>query len=146
MAITLVVKNGTTLIDEDMLELVKKYNWYVCNTGYVKADFGHRGYVYLHRLVFHREITKRIVDQLDHINRNKLDNQKENLRIISHRGNQLNRSTPVKGYYYREARQAWVVRFKVNGVLKYYGHYATEEQARLRADSIKEMLREAEGL
>ena len=46
----------------------------------------------------------------DHINRNKLDNRKENLRIISHLENNLNtdRIQKGKGYCFRKDRNKWI--------------------------------------
>ena len=54
---------------------------------------------------------------IDHINRDKLDNRRENLRVVSKSENAVNspRCDNAKGYY--KSGNLWVVRVRRNGVI-----------------------------
>ena len=62
---------------------------------------------------------------IDHINRDKLDNQVSNLRIVSQQENTFNRN--VKGYYKRGNK--YVARIYINGKKICLGTYETETEA-----------------
>tara|TARA_R110000822_G_C14890809_1_gene447708 strand:+ start:28 stop:495 length:468 start_codon:yes stop_codon:yes gene_type:complete len=63
--------------------------------------------------------------QIDHINRDKLDNKVSNLRIVSHQQNQFNRN--AKGYY-KEGNK-YRVKLMLNNKQIYLGRFDTEEEA-----------------
>ena len=68
-------------------------------------------------------------DVIDHINRNRIDNRVENLRITTNQGNAFNRPK-AKGYYWCKQRNKWNARIKLNGKSIHLGYYDTEEEAR----------------
>lgn len=139
MAVELIVRGGVALVDEERLQELSSYNWYLRKDGYIRADIGRRGFVYMHRLVFGPTSV-----MVDHKNRNKQDNRKENLREGNDRLNALNNGKQPKGYYYKEARGTWVVRFTVNRKQKYFGECSTEERAQQRAKEVyADLLKEA---
>lgn len=78
------------LIDDDDYERISKYNWWSCNNGYAiakrKVD-GEFKQFKMHRFIM-GEPEGKIVD---HVNRNTLDNRKENLRITDNSGNAWNK-------------------------------------------------------
>ena len=64
--------------DKEDYNLIKQYYWHENDNGYAINSKSYRN-IRLHRLVMHA--TKN--QQVDHINRNRRDNTKENLRICS---------------------------------------------------------------
>lgn len=87
-----------------------------------------------HRLAF-LYMTGEIPDQVDHINGIKDDNRWCNLRPANNYQNQLNKplgrnsTSGHKGVMWNKSRSNWVVRFKVQGRLKYIGSYYELESA-----------------
>lgn len=80
------------LIDEDDYEEASKYLWYISKEGYAT-----------NRLVgtLHRVLMKYPEGDIDHINRNKLDNRRCNLRICTPQENAMNcpkRKNNTTGY------------------------------------------------
>lgn len=73
-------------IDDDDYQLVSQYKWSVYlfgrNLFYAQANII-RPVIYMHRLIMQAEYGQYI----DHINRNPLDNRKDNLRITTQRNN-----------------------------------------------------------
>ena len=117
---------GRVLIDLDDVELVGKYKWYI-DKGYAynkQIDF-------MHRLIMN--YPEGMV--IDHINHNKLDNRKCNLRICTSAENSRNRkkqkgsySSKYKGVYYDKQKNKWRVRVCVNNKPKHIGYYESEEE------------------
>src|SRR5487761_1396692 len=93
--------NGSVaLIDNDDYDAVKDYKWHVNPKGYILA-YENRGgkytWIYLHRRIL--EPPKGFVT--DHINGNRLDNRKSNLRYCTRRQNGYNtglRSNNTTGF------------------------------------------------
>ena len=67
------------LCDTDDVEILKQYTWYKSNHGYAIATHNYK------RVLAHVCLMgKREGYEIDHINRNKLDNRRENLRFVTH--------------------------------------------------------------
>ena len=64
---------------------------------------------------------------IDHYNRNRRDNRLENLHVVNHQQNNWN--TDAKGYYFHKACGKYQAQITINGVTKYLGTFATEEEA-----------------
>lgn len=112
-------KGHRTLVDE---ETYKKYNhltWYLSDTGYAMRKTID-GSFRLHRLVLNAPEDMVV----DHLNGNKLDNRKSNLRVCTNQENALNRKN-IKGYCFVKRTGKWAVRYRS----KHYGYYSTEEDA-----------------
>ena len=92
MQTVLLTKNQMVLIDDDDFEKIKYYSWYASyNTklrGYYAMTRIKNKTIYMHRLIMG------FPDNLDidHINKNTLDNRKENLRVVTTRQNNFNQS------------------------------------------------------
>lgn len=71
--------------------LLTKYRWYISEHGYVRRTTNDK--TYLHRLIMSAVKGQKV----DHINGNKLDNTRENLRIASAQENSRNRKPSPRG-------------------------------------------------
>jgi hypothetical protein len=83
------------LIDKEDYGKIHEYTWhYISNAyiGHTTTDDGKRKELYLHNIVMDRldHPGKGATETIDHINRNGLDNRKENLRLISQTEQNLN--------------------------------------------------------
>lgn len=128
--ITIKLRKGLEAwVDDEDKDLIAPYNWYAIkmrNTHYVRATIpksmlkeGQKQgtKVYLHRLVMGEPKDLMV----DHIDRNGLNCQKENLRIVTNAENQLNResaggSSKYKGVY--AARNGWTMEINTGKVMK----------------------------
>ena len=115
-------KIGSALIDHDDVKLVKNYKWHIEPHGYVATQInGSR--TYLHKL-----LTEGVPGYIvDHINRNKLDNRRSNLRLVSPRQNtwnrkvQSNNKSGIKGVHFTGTK--WAAKIAYNGKHRRIGLY-----------------------
>lgn len=131
------------LLDDYDYDRLCMYNWRMTTNGYVRTTInGVRGFI--HHFVLGKPPVGLVTD---HVDRNKLNNQRINLRFISVKNNGLNSKrtdNPRWGIYWngREYR----VRIKRNGELTHIGTYPTVEQAQVARDSFVAVERLAIGL
>lgn len=115
----------TTIIDKEDVEKISGYRW-TFNGKYVRMYKG-TSPVYLHRFLLDYEGDL----DIDHINGDRLDNRKENLRIVSRAENLWNK--PVAGYHKitdRPLKKPYYIRIERNGKVAFQKYVATEEEAR----------------
>lgn len=112
---TLQIASGKeVLISEADFGLVSQFLWHVGAKGYVMARLNGKK-IYLHRLIMN---TPNDMDT-DHINRNKLDNRRENLRIATRSENNMNKkmqtnnTSGYKGVGWNKQNQNWRAKIKV---------------------------------
>lgn len=85
--VEIITRNGDTiLIDFEDFEKCKTISWCVDSRGYANGGNKSVGNVRLHRFIMNPGEL-----HVDHINRNKLDNRRKNLRIVTNRQNHFNR-------------------------------------------------------
>lgn len=119
--IVMICNNKQVLLDYDDYLLISNRRWFVTSNGYCCDSHGK---------TLHREIMKAKKGQIiDHINGNKLDNRKNNLRFVTKSQNGQNRK--CKGITYDKQRKKWCVNIVVNKKKYYLGRYKTEEEALL---------------
>ena len=132
-----IIQNKEVLIDDEDEYIFQKYKWHINDSGYVVwrgDENGEKQTIRLHRLI--AQPTKGLV--VDHINRNKLDNRKVNLRCVTQAINCRNRNEVenAKGYYYSNSKisniKKWVVDFR--GVCNTFN---TEQEAQEAVEKIK---------
>ncbi len=122
--------------DEDYAE-VSKYNWTWHNKGYVCAKIDGK-MTLLHRFVMRRKFGCNGFRFVDHINHDKTDNTRENLRIADDVTNARNRQKSAnkicryKGVTRRTLKSGeyrYVARIFDGGRSYYCGSYKTQEEA-----------------
>ena len=84
-------KGYMTTVDDDDYEELSSFSWCMTSTGYAKRYVGggrkHQTFAYMHRQIM--GVQGNI--QVDHINGNRLDNRRENLRLCAPKDNSRNR-------------------------------------------------------
>lgn len=118
---------------EDVAILNGKY-WYEDDYGYlttaIKVD-GKYKYLKFHRLV----MSANKGQYVDHKNRNRADNRKDNLRICSHIENDRNRSiqknntTGIIGVHFDTRRGKWIATIGISGKTVYLGRFENKDDA-----------------
>jgi hypothetical protein len=118
------------IIDRRDLEFVSRYKWRRHSAGYFVSGSWNTGTgVYLHRLLIPR------AERVDHINEDKRDNRRVNLRACSHQENLRNKSNPQQGSsnphlgVCRAPRDRWRAYISVNRRQISLGYYASLEDA-----------------
>lgn len=99
---------------------IKNYCWYISKQGYLVSNCrdGKINSVIMHRIIMNVENYN---DVVDHINHNKVDNRKENLRIVSRRENNWNKNIDGKtlsgrvGVHWDKSRSKWIATLKKDG-------------------------------
>ncbi|HET6455301.1 MAG TPA: HNH endonuclease [Armatimonadota bacterium] len=85
--------------------------------------------VYLHRVILEAQSG----EMIDHINRDKLDNRRRNLRLCTKRENSYNRQGPnsnnLSGYRGVSWNRGWVAQIQADGQHFRLGRFKSKEQA-----------------
>lgn len=134
--------NEPFLFDKEMYNIIKEYAWRLSPIGYIVAyDPKTKTVIYLHHLVLPNNNNNNF--ERDHINRDKKDNRKCNLRLISHKNNIRNGSkrhtnqNGIIGVFWREDRLCWMAYIDYDYKREYLGHYKNKKDAvitRLKAE------------
>ena len=120
--------------------------WINKGTGYRRVSINDKSYLY-HRVVYfiHNQewnIRDNCRDNsIDHIDRDKLNNNIENLRVVTHSQNMWNQD--AKGYYFHKARGKYLAQITVDGKYKHLGLFVNEDDARnayLNAKAIRHII------
>lgn len=119
-----------SLVSDVDYQFLLKINWYFSTVGYVRNnEIGQ-----MHRIVFERKIGSKIPHgyEIDHINRDKLDNRRSNLRLATHSQNAVNYSHGTRLNEYRgiaKHRNKWTAKIQKDGKKIYIGIFNTPESA-----------------
>lgn len=133
-------KGMVAIVDDDDYEELSKYKWHILDnkSGYAARNslphetFGPRR----HHILMHRAVNK-TPDGMhtDHINGNKLDNRKENLRTVTQNENAKNRkknakgTSKYKGVYWHKQHRKWYAQISVNKKTVFLGLFRDEHSA-----------------
>jgi hypothetical protein len=125
------------IVDDADFENVNQHKWSYHHTGYamrqvrVRPGRGGQKNEWLHR----RLMQPGEGLEVDHINHNKLDNRRANLRVCTKQQNRQNRkaykgtSSGFKGVTWNTREQKWYVKISVNGQRKHIGVFDSAEDA-----------------
>lgn len=122
--------------DLEDYDLIKNYCWYENNQGYAMARIrGKDEHVLMHNLIFKK--------YCDHIDRNRLNNVKSNLRAATYSENNQNRSlrtnntSGIAGVSFSTSDNKWIAQLTINYKHLYYEKFNNKEdaiKARLKAE------------
>lgn len=124
-------KNIYALIDDDDYELISRYRWQLTSQGYARREISRGKYESMHRLI--NKTPKNMVT--DHINRNKLDNRKLNLRTSTYTQNaintdlKINNTSGYKGVDFYKRIGKWRVRISLNKKTVSFGYFSNLKDA-----------------
>jgi hypothetical protein len=128
-----------TKVNAHDLESLKGYNWTAsANPGgpYARRAVwanGRTAAVLMHRQILGLDCEDSRV--VDHINRDRLDNRRENLRIVSQAQNLWNSAahrdstTGLKGAFWEKRRKRFYAKIATHGKQRFLGYFDTAEQA-----------------
>ena len=129
-------------IDDEDYEFVKGYTWYCDSNGYIRATVNQKT-VLLHRLIMNAPKGM----EIDHVNGDKVDDRKSNLRICTHQQNVHNtkptlnpRTSCYKGVCWHKTTKKWQAYINFHRKKKYLGLFATEEESALAYNAKAEEL------
>lgn len=124
---------GKVIIDDDDFDYISKYSWRL--RGYYASRSTRKGGKGCKTILMHREINKTPKGMYtDHINGNKLDNRKNNLRTVTASQNEMNKkpslgSSQYKGVCWDKSRKRWRASITFNGKQKRLGDFKIEKEA-----------------
>lgn len=121
---------GITLVDDENYEWLNKYKWYLDDVGYARSTIKSKN-KRIHRLIMNEPKDM----EIDHIDGNRLNNQKNNLRIVTRSQNNMNRlkvencTSKFKGVCWNKRDKIWFAQIKINKKRFYLGNFKIEEEA-----------------
>ena len=139
-------KNKYTLVDDEDYEFLSTHKWNF-NRYAIRAvnKNGKWSTLRMHKEILRKHHLLREGYEIDHINRNKLDNRKSNLRLATRSENKLNgnkyknNTSGYKGVSWNQISKKWNARIMIRGSRINLGHYKNKQIAVL-AQKIGEIL------
>lgn len=125
-----------TIVDAADADWVNQWHWGLTNNGYAQRGTLIGGVRRSHRL--HRELLGLVKGdglEVDHINRDRLDNRRSNLRVVTRRENAQNMSSqrkstsPHRGVWWGKHVNKWIAQIKVGGRARHLGCFDDEMEA-----------------
>ena len=132
-------KGYVAIVDDEDFEFLSKWKWHE-DQGYAKRSSRIEGsWPTKYKIIpMHRVIMKTPDDMdVDHIDHNKTNNQKINLRNVTRSQNNMNRfsqngsTSSYKGVCWDSNRKRWMAKIGLSGKTKYLGRFEKEEDAAL---------------
>lgn len=128
-------RGKVALVDDEDYELLGQRRWCCGKEGYAQRK-DNNTIIRMHRIIMNTP------DGMltDHINQNKLDNQKNNLRICTYAENLMNSSkrkhttSIYKGVSYNKQRKKWEAYIKFNKKQIHLGNFNYEKEAAKKYD------------
>lgn len=116
------------MVDDEDYEWLSQYKWSLNSDNY-PSRYENKKFITIHRLIMNPPVNM----QVDHVNGNRLDNRRTNLRICTRSQNCVNREASTKGISgYRgvtKHKDRWRARIEVNDKKIHLGLFDTKEEA-----------------
>ena len=120
------------IVDDADHEWLSRFHWQASEQLCVATRAkGERKGILIHRMILNAPAHL----EVDHINGNRLDNRRENLRLVTSSQNKMNRGprkdckSGIKGVSWHKQNSKWVARIKIDGKYKHLGQFETKEEA-----------------
>lgn len=125
-------KGGEVSVDDDMFDILSQKKWYIDKRGYARRTYKMDGALItemLHQVVMRIPSGSSLM--VDHINGDRLDNRRENLRIATksqnghNQGIQRTNTSGYKGVTFHSSRGSgkWIAQIRVNGKRIHIGSF-----------------------
>ena len=134
-------QNKFALVDDEDFEWLNQWKWFLSWNGYAirKQHIRISLNKYKSKTIRMHRLINKTPDNLftDHIDRDKLNNQKNNLRTANKRINSINRdrnknnTSGYRGIYWDKFNKKWRSEIKINGIKISLGRYIDIENALL---------------
>lgn len=126
------------LVDDEDYAEVSKYKWFANNNGYAARNVkdqstGKRTTLVMHRILMGLE--QGDTRQVDHVDGNRVNNCRSNMRIVMPAENAKNRkgnhnnTSGYKGVVWRKSSRKWVAQIGVNGKKVGLGYFDDPQKA-----------------
>lgn len=120
------------IVDDEDFERLNEYNWFYTKGRACRVE--NRKHIAMHNEIMNTPIGK----EIDHINRNALDNRKVNLRICTRQQNICNEvrknKSGLRGVHFRDRKKPWVAYITVKRKQINLGSFNTEKEAAIVYD------------
>jgi hypothetical protein len=119
-----------TQIDFEDIDNIKQYKWYLTKDGYAQTKTKNIS-MKLHRFIMDSQNNYII----DHINRNRLDNRKCNLRYVTitqnniNKNKQSNNTSGYTGISWDKEKNKWMAYINISGKTKFLGYFSDINEA-----------------
>lgn len=130
MKIIKLTKGYKTIVDDEDFEFLNQWKWHISARGYAVRKPNNKN-IFMHRLLNKTPLNM----QTDHINNNKLDNRKCNLRTVTNQQNhfnmlaQKNSKSGIRGVSWSEERKKWVAQIIINNKAIGLGRFTDKNEA-----------------
>lgn len=131
------------LVDACDADFVVPFRWLYLHAGkgYAYRSIGSRRNGTYQIVLMHREIMglprKKDGQEVDHLNRNGLDNRRGNLRVLTHAQNQQNISSQrgstskYRGVHWSISKKRWIAQVRSGGRIVFWKSFNDEEAANI---------------
>lgn len=123
-----------TLVDDEDYGFLSQWKWGIDTRGYARRNIGNK--TEQKTILMHTVIMQTPEGfMVDHINRNKLDNQKKNLRIcissqnLRNQKKRIDNTLGIKGVHWRKDHNRWQARIMLNQKTIHLGYFKTLQGA-----------------
>lgn len=136
-------KGKFALVDDADYEWLSTFNWHVSNSGYAYRYLPRNGCKMPRKRSMQEMLLPRVDGKfIDHINRDRLDNRRLNLRLVTRSENNRNRismsNSGILGVCRNAGSSSWVAQASFDGRNHYIGSFKTiEEAAKARTDFLE---------